>query len=111
MVDWGATNATESGDTLFLSATDGEGIRRFKLPSGPLEFVPGLEHIRPQHWWAVGPAGIYFYDAPEGEPGLFSYAFSSRKIARLTTAGRDLPLATSSLSVSPDGRSDLLTDR
>jgi Tol biopolymer transport system component len=106
VVDWRATSMAESpdGGTLYLSSTDLEGIRQFKLPAGPLRFVPGLEQARPQRWWTVGPASLYLYDAPGGAPGLFSYSFARENVTRLSTLGRDLPLATESFAASPDGR-------
>ncbi|HLK66597.1 MAG TPA: LpqB family beta-propeller domain-containing protein [Bryobacteraceae bacterium] len=93
------------GQSLFYYSPQEKGIREFVLSSGQARPVSGLEGVNPQRWWTVNASGIYFYDAAASQSGLFFYSFSSHQINRLTNLDRVLPVATPSLSISPDGKS------
>jgi Tol biopolymer transport system component len=111
VVEATVTDLVESSDgkRLFVDANRAGGLLEVDLSSGRMQPVKGLEEIRPDRWWTLTAASLYFYDTPEGEPTIFSYSLADQTIKRVTALGRDLPLSTPSFSVSPDGKHVIYT--
>ena len=106
VLDGNVSDLAEAADgkSMYIDNSQADGLQRVEPASGRRQSVPGLEGVHPDRWWAVAAQGLYFFDNRDREPGIFVYSFGSRKITRLLTVGRNLPLSTPSFSVSPDGR-------
>jgi Tol biopolymer transport system component len=97
-------NEAPDGKSLYFVRNDEPGIWQASLPAGPARVVPGLENVNPRRWWSVGTAGIWLYDEKAVEPAIFFYSFTTQKLRQLVRLDRNIPVATPSLSVSPDGK-------
>ncbi len=94
------------GKLLYYSKQKAPGLWSVPVEGGPVTRV--LDSVR-HFWWAVADAGIYFVSSDSAQHlraqrQLRFYSFETRKVIPAGTLSHELPLDTSSLAVSRDGR-------
>jgi Tol biopolymer transport system component len=94
------------GASLILFNAPDRGFWEVPVPSGAPHKIPGLEEVNARKWWSVGASDLWFYDERQKQAGVFAYSFATRKVTHVMDFNyRLLPVSTTSMSISPDGRS------
>jgi Tol biopolymer transport system component len=103
----GGFNGVESPDGKYLyfnKSRESAALWRLDVASGAGSEELVLESLESFGWWALGPKGIYFFEANGTSVRLKLFDQATKRAHELAALTKPVPGFTPALTVSPDGR-------